>query len=293
MAFDDFVAERLDALLRYATVLSYDPHLAKDIVQNVLLRAQQQWPRITAEVDFPAAYVKRVVTNEFLSWGRRKSTREVGTSLHVLDEADPFPQYAPVDGEGEELMSEETVLREALAQHAEYRQGRQEILMALRKPAPSPRSRGRLVWIAAGAAAVAGLTIVGLAIFGNTPIVYAVTKNHNGSVTVSIKDIKAIEPANEKLRELGVRAKAVPQTADCASLENRETYKGSDWDIDETAPDGSVTLGPKLPEGYTVLLSVSGQPGRATGLGFTAPVKDPAPSCVLDPAHDPALRSDN
>ncbi|MBP2322119.1 RNA polymerase sigma-70 factor (sigma-E family) [Kibdelosporangium banguiense] len=86
MTFDDFVAERLDSLLRYATVLCYDPHLAKDIVQNVLLRAQQQWPRITSEVDSPSAYVKRMVTNEFLSWRRRRSTREVGASLQVLDE---------------------------------------------------------------------------------------------------------------------------------------------------------------------------------------------------------------
>ncbi|MBP2322120.1 hypothetical protein JOF56_002505 [Kibdelosporangium banguiense] len=189
-------------------------------------------------------------------------------------------------------MSDETVLREALAQHAEYRHGSQEILMALRKPVPSPRRRGRLMWIAAGAAAVAGLTIAGLTIFGNAPAAYAVTKNPNGSITVSIKDIKAIDPANEKLRELGVRAKVVPLTSDCASLENRETYQG-DWDLDEDSSDGSITLGPRLPEGYTVLLSVTHQPGRGTGLGFTAPVKDPAPSCVLDPAHDPALRSEN
>jgi RNA polymerase sigma-70 factor (sigma-E family) len=98
MTFDDFVAERLDPLLRYATVLTYDPHLAKDIVQDVLLRAQQQWPRITAEVYSPSAYVKRMVTNEFLSWRRRKSTREVGISLQVLDElgaptADPTRRY--------------------------------------------------------------------------------------------------------------------------------------------------------------------------------------------------------
>nr|WP_042188134.1 sigma-70 family RNA polymerase sigma factor [Kibdelosporangium sp. MJ126-NF4] len=98
MTFDDFVAARLDPLLRYATVLCYDPHLAKDIVQEVLLRAQQQWPRISATVDSPAAYVKRMVTNEFLSLRRRASTREVGTSLRVLDElgsptADQTGQY--------------------------------------------------------------------------------------------------------------------------------------------------------------------------------------------------------
>ena len=38
--FDDFVRQRLDRFLRYATALSCDPHLAQDIVQEVLLRAQ-------------------------------------------------------------------------------------------------------------------------------------------------------------------------------------------------------------------------------------------------------------
>ncbi|ALG12370.1 DNA-directed RNA polymerase specialized sigma24 family protein [Kibdelosporangium phytohabitans] len=107
MTFDDFVAERLDPLLRYATVLCYDPHLAKDIVQEVLLRAQQQWPRISTTVDSPAAYVKRMVTNEFLSLRRRASTREVGASLRVLDELgsptdDPTGQY----DEREAMMAE-------------------------------------------------------------------------------------------------------------------------------------------------------------------------------------------
>ena len=50
----------------------------------------------------------------------------------------------------------------------------------------------------------------------------------------------------------------------------------------------SITLSPNIPAGYTVLLTVSNSPGRGTGFGFTAPVKDPAPSCVLDPADDPA-----
>ncbi|MEV0676876.1 SigE family RNA polymerase sigma factor [Actinosynnema sp. NPDC050436] len=85
MTFDDFVADRLDPLLRYATVLCYDPHLAKDVVQEALLRAQQQWPRIQVEVDNPSAYVKRMVTNEFLSWRRRRAAREVSATLHTLD----------------------------------------------------------------------------------------------------------------------------------------------------------------------------------------------------------------
>jgi DNA-directed RNA polymerase specialized sigma24 family protein len=37
--FEEFVAERIEPLLRYATALTCDPHLAKDVVQDVLIRA--------------------------------------------------------------------------------------------------------------------------------------------------------------------------------------------------------------------------------------------------------------
>lgn len=94
MGFEEFVAERLDGLLRYATVLTNDPHLAQDIVQDVLLRAQQRWDGIAA----PPAYVRRMVTNEYLSWRRRAVRRMVPSSHDVLDAlgppaADPSTAY--------------------------------------------------------------------------------------------------------------------------------------------------------------------------------------------------------
>ncbi|SER85111.1 SigE family RNA polymerase sigma factor [Actinokineospora terrae] len=71
MTFDEFLAQRLDSLLRYATTLTCDPHQAQDIVQEVVLRAQQRWGRI-GRMEQPGAYVTRMVTNEFLSWRRRR-----------------------------------------------------------------------------------------------------------------------------------------------------------------------------------------------------------------------------
>ncbi|GAA3016725.1 SigE family RNA polymerase sigma factor [Actinokineospora globicatena] len=71
MTFDEFLAHRLDGLLRYATTLTCDPHQAQDIVQEVVLRAQQRWGRI-GQVEQPGAYVTKMVTNEFLSWRRRR-----------------------------------------------------------------------------------------------------------------------------------------------------------------------------------------------------------------------------
>lgn len=74
MDFEEFVSARLEVLLRYATALSCDPHLAQDVVQEALLRAQVRWSRI-GPMDNPGAYVKRMVTNEYLSWRRHKARR--------------------------------------------------------------------------------------------------------------------------------------------------------------------------------------------------------------------------
>lgn len=84
MTFDDFVAYRLGALLRYATVVTCDGFLAEDITQDVLVRAQARWGRIGA-VEAPERYVKRMILNEFLSWRRRRAARVVPLGREQLD----------------------------------------------------------------------------------------------------------------------------------------------------------------------------------------------------------------
>jgi len=86
--FDEFVAERLDQLLRYATALTCDPHLAKDVVQELLLRAQQHWRRIE-KTDQPMAYVRRMIVNEYLSWRRRRVNRDVMLAHAQLTDISP------------------------------------------------------------------------------------------------------------------------------------------------------------------------------------------------------------
>lgn len=99
--FEAFVADRLDRLLRYATALTCDPHLAQDIVQDVLLRAQHRWSRIES-MAAPDAYVRRMITNEYLSWRRRRASRTVPSHHGTLDAlgpptADPAGPYAERD----------------------------------------------------------------------------------------------------------------------------------------------------------------------------------------------------
>jgi RNA polymerase sigma-70 factor (sigma-E family) len=98
-SFDQYVVDRLDRLLRFATALTCDPHLAQDVVQEVLLRAQRKWPHIGA-MRGRDSYVHRMIVNEYLSWRRRRAARAVSHAM--LDQlgtptADPATAYAERD----------------------------------------------------------------------------------------------------------------------------------------------------------------------------------------------------
>jgi RNA polymerase sigma-70 factor (sigma-E family) len=84
LTFEEFVRTRVKALLRYAAVVTCDPHLGEDITQDVLVRAQARWSRIGG-LDAPESYVKRMIVNEFLSWRRRLETRTVPLARESLE----------------------------------------------------------------------------------------------------------------------------------------------------------------------------------------------------------------
>ena len=84
MRFEEFVAARLPALLRYAVLLSGDRELAGDLVQEVLTRALLRWRRIS-RVDEPYAYVRTMVTNQYLSLRRRRKLPTVPLTYEALD----------------------------------------------------------------------------------------------------------------------------------------------------------------------------------------------------------------
>jgi RNA polymerase sigma-70 factor (sigma-E family) len=91
MTFDEFAGTRLPALLRFATALTGDPDLAKDLAQEVLIRASRRWHEI-GQLDRPEAYVRKMVVNEYLSW-RRRSWRLIpsGMSGHLTGSPSPDP----------------------------------------------------------------------------------------------------------------------------------------------------------------------------------------------------------
>jgi RNA polymerase sigma-70 factor (sigma-E family) len=95
--FEEFAALRLPALLRFATVLSGDPALAEDVLQEVLIRAHQRWSRIDG-MERPEPYLRKMIVNEFVSTHRRwwrwvpKATVEP-----VGREPDPATRHADRD----------------------------------------------------------------------------------------------------------------------------------------------------------------------------------------------------
>jgi RNA polymerase sigma-70 factor (sigma-E family) len=92
MTFEEFAEARLPALLRYGALLTSDPELARDLVQEVLARAIARWGRI-GYVEDPYAYVRAMVTNEYLSLLRRRKVRTVPLTFDAL--AGPSAPVAP------------------------------------------------------------------------------------------------------------------------------------------------------------------------------------------------------
>ena len=88
--FEDFAASRGVALTRFAYALCGDRFLAEDLTQTALERCCKRW-RVVGMPRSPDAYVKKAITNEFVSSRRRRSSRDVPIEelpdVHVLDHA--------------------------------------------------------------------------------------------------------------------------------------------------------------------------------------------------------------
>jgi RNA polymerase sigma-70 factor (sigma-E family) len=76
-AFTTFVRERGLGLLRFATALTGDPHLAEDLLQGALERVYGKWARISRRGD-PEWYVRRSLVNAARDgWRKRQRQPEV------------------------------------------------------------------------------------------------------------------------------------------------------------------------------------------------------------------------
>lgn len=75
--FRVFVRTHSPALIRSAYLLTGDQHLAEDLLQNVLIRVARRWRTIATDGPIAvAAYVRRGVYREYLSWRRIRRNAE-------------------------------------------------------------------------------------------------------------------------------------------------------------------------------------------------------------------------
>lgn len=79
--FAAFVAARQGALLRAATLVSGDHHLAQDLLQDALVKLARVWRRVGS--DYPEAYVRKVLYRDLISWRRRHRRESLGTVVEV------------------------------------------------------------------------------------------------------------------------------------------------------------------------------------------------------------------
>jgi RNA polymerase sigma-70 factor (sigma-E family) len=117
-SFEDYVAARGAALVRFARVLVGDPHRAEDLVQDALARAYLRWNRIV-RTDQPDVYLRRAVLNGSRSWWRRRGSRE-------------RPVEQPADRPAPGDLGAEAAERDALWRQVSRLPDRQRAVMVLR-----------------------------------------------------------------------------------------------------------------------------------------------------------------
>jgi RNA polymerase sigma-70 factor (sigma-E family) len=86
--FEEYAAAAWPALYRYAYLLAGNHPDAEDVAQQTLIKAHRAWSRVTSS-DSPHAYVRRMLTNTYLS---AKRPRRRG--LELLTDEPPEPVVA-------------------------------------------------------------------------------------------------------------------------------------------------------------------------------------------------------
>jgi RNA polymerase sigma-70 factor (sigma-E family) len=81
--FEALVAATGDRMLQTALLLTGDRQAAEDLVQSTFAQVYSRW-RLVARADNPVAYVRTILTRQFLSERRRRRVREVPLT-HDLD----------------------------------------------------------------------------------------------------------------------------------------------------------------------------------------------------------------
>lgn len=93
--FSAYLLARQRALIRFAYLLTGNPHEAEDVVQAALLKVYRRW----GTIESPDSYVRRAIVNEYRSWWRRPGRRHEVTSSDLVTFTDPGGNDAHPDHE--------------------------------------------------------------------------------------------------------------------------------------------------------------------------------------------------
>jgi hypothetical protein len=165
-------------------------------------------------------------------------------------------------------------------------------LISAPRDVPSRRARHprmRLGGSLAALAAIAVVVIIALSATSATPPAFAVTAHPDGTITLSIRELKDPDAINATLARLGARARLVPLKQNCAAgpikLPIRYLQpKTQPWSTDNTShgPVGNWTVGiipSRIPAGDTLIFALQEYHHRGwqSASGY---VKGPAPQCA-------------
>jgi RNA polymerase sigma-70 factor (ECF subfamily) len=74
--FDGFMTASWPSLYRTAVLMTGDPHLAEDLLQNAMGKVYKSWRRVS-RVEHPRSYARAVLANEVATWWRKRSSSEL------------------------------------------------------------------------------------------------------------------------------------------------------------------------------------------------------------------------
>lgn len=159
--------------------------------------------------------------------------------------------------------------------------------------AGAPRLR-RPALLTGSALGIAGLASVGVLALTSASQAFAVTKNPDGTVAISLSDLSDLSALNQKLAQDGVAVTAVPISTSCSATGAINNPSGESGPSPQAHQDTGnlVTIDPsQIPSGDIGVLGASQTTsGQVTLLfGDTTP---PAPSCLNSAAFNPSQASD-
>jgi RNA polymerase sigma-70 factor (sigma-E family) len=108
-AFDAFVEERRESLLRTAFLLTGDLGRAEDLVQTALFETFRRWPRLHQRTD-PIGYARKTLVSRHIDSARRRSWREVPVDLSASPSPIELVGVADHDGVLDRLLIRSALL---------------------------------------------------------------------------------------------------------------------------------------------------------------------------------------